>query len=223
MLRVANTVLLVVAVTLQSAILVRQYDRSPPKPDPIRNIDDHSILNIIKMPTVGSERARLAIVEFSDYECPFCRRHASQVLDGLKSKFVEPGLARYVFANFPLAGHEHAKPLARAALCAGQQQKYWSVHDGIFMSRPRTSEEILNLMVSHGIEPEPFTSCFKENRSIDAQIDAEIAEARRLGLNSTPSFAIGLLEQEGSHVLVRRLVVGAQPVATFEAALSGLM
>src|SRR5690606_19329787 len=84
-------------------------------------------------PERGSAAAPLVLVEFSDYQCPFCRRHAQQVLPELLKHYVDAGRVRYVMKQFPLVSlHPQAELAARAALCAGDQGDYWEMHDALF-------------------------------------------------------------------------------------------
>jgi len=77
------------------------------------------------MPSLGSGDAPIVLVEFSDFECPFCKRHARGVMALLRDNLVTTGRLRYVIANLPLAKHANATKLATAAICAGAQGRYW--------------------------------------------------------------------------------------------------
>src|SRR5690349_18876426 len=87
-------------------------------------------------PALGRRDAPVTIVEFSDYECPFCRQFVSATLPTLKSTYVDAGKVRYVFRDFPLEQlHPHARKAAEAAHCAGEQGKYWEMHDLLFQNQ----------------------------------------------------------------------------------------
>lgn len=83
-------------------------------------------VDLVDFPVKGSAQAKAVVVEFSDYECPFCARHATTVLPELMKRFVDGGIVRYALANNPLPMHRNADWLARMALCAGEQGRYWA-------------------------------------------------------------------------------------------------
>src|SRR3989338_4665377 len=83
-------------------------------------------------PFFGKEDALVTIIEFSDYECPFCERFYKQTLPSIKSTYIETGKAMFVYRDFPLGFHSQAEPAAIAANCAGEQRKYFQFHDKIF-------------------------------------------------------------------------------------------
>lgn len=85
-------------------------------------------------PVKGDENAPVTIVEFSDYECPYCKRHFDQTYGQLISEYVDTGKAKMVFKDFPLSFHSNAIPAAQAARCAGEQGDYWGMHDMLFTS-----------------------------------------------------------------------------------------
>ncbi|MGK0209072.1 MAG: protein-disulfide isomerase, partial [Patescibacteria group bacterium] len=101
-----------------------------PTPSPIINMDgledDDAVL--------GDADAPVTIVEWSDYECPFCARFYSQTYDQIKSKYIETGKVKLVFRDFPLSFHNNAQKAAEAAECAGEQGKYYEMHDLLFES-----------------------------------------------------------------------------------------
>ena len=86
-------------------------------------------------PSLGKPDAPLTLVEFSDYQCPFCRRFFEQTLPALKSKYIDAGQLRYVFRDFPLDQiHPQARQAAESVHCAAEQGKYWEMHDLLFQS-----------------------------------------------------------------------------------------
>lgn len=85
--------------------------------------------------SLGSDDAKVTLVEFSDFECPFCARHFSQTYPQLKSEYIDTGKLKYVFKHFPLSFHPNAQKASEAAECAGDQGKFWEMHDLIFQSQ----------------------------------------------------------------------------------------
>jgi protein-disulfide isomerase len=211
--------LLGVTAAMQARLLFLQF-RPPRAAVAIKAAPDGSKLDIAGLPSLGDERARVVIVEFSDYECPFCRQYSTAVFPQLRSQFVDAGDVRYVFANNPLPMHPQAEMLATAALCAGEQGQYWQMHDSLFAKKPANSADVSGLAHSMALDTAAFDQCLRAaafHSSIKRGTDA----ARQLGLTGTPGFALGTMES-GAVVRIHTLIVGAQPLATFEQAINQL-
>jgi protein-disulfide isomerase len=159
-------------------------------------------------------------VEFSDYECPFCARHAATVGQELQKQFVDAGKVRYAFANNPLSFHPHATMLATSAICGGEQGRYWEMHDVLFADRPRNRVEILASADAAKLDRTRFTKCLDERHGAD-RIASDSEEADRLHLGGTPGFALGVADG-ADRVHVKILIDGAQPLETFSTAIKGL-
>lgn len=85
------------------------------------------------LPSLGSEGAKVTLIEFSDYECPFCERHYTQTESKIKTDYIDKGLVKFYYRDFPLSQiHPGAQKAAEAARCAGDQNKYWEYHDKVF-------------------------------------------------------------------------------------------
>jgi protein-disulfide isomerase len=139
------------------------------------------------MPAQGDATALVAVVEFSDYECPFCAQHATTVLELLRQQFVKTGKIRYLLANLPLPGHSSARLLATAALCAGEQSEYWAMPDLLFRQQPKSEDAIGRLADDLGLEKEEFSNCISDSAS-SAQIERDLRQAKHLGVDATPTF-----------------------------------
>ncbi|GAB4538504.1 MAG: hypothetical protein Fur002_02070 [Anaerolineales bacterium] len=109
------------------AVIVQQQQPAAAAPTPQPVVYDISTAGF---PSLGPADAPITIVEFSDYQCPFCYRWKTQVYDQLQAAY--PGKLRFVYRNFPLSFHQNAFPAAEAALCAGDQNAYWQYHDALF-------------------------------------------------------------------------------------------
>ena len=92
----------------------------------------------------GDEDAPVTIVEWSDFECPFCTRFYTETLGKLEEKYINTGKVKFVYRDFPLGFHANAQKAAEAAECAGEQGKYWEMHDKLFEKQAEWSEAILN-------------------------------------------------------------------------------
>jgi protein-disulfide isomerase len=162
---------------------------------------------------------QLAIVEFTDYECPYCARHAKETLPALRKDLIDAGKALYVVVNLPLSFHQHAMAAAEAAECAAEQGKYWEMHDAIF-----ANQQQLGQMAWHGdgvrpgvdgLDGDAFTACLAADVAL-ARVQADQREAARLGVNSTPTVFLGRTRSDGGVDLLRR-ISGALPAETFMA------
>lgn len=88
------------------------------------------------LPVLGNQSAKVTLIEFSDYECPFCERHYTQTELQLKKEYIDKGLVKFYYRDFPLSQiHPGAQKGAEAARCAGDQNKYWEYHDSLFQNQ----------------------------------------------------------------------------------------
>lgn len=151
----------------------------------------------------GPKEAPVTIVEFSDFECPFCRR-ALPVMNDIMKQYA--GKVRWVYRDFPLASiHPLAVKAAEAARCAGESGKFWQYHDLIFDSSAKPSEADLTTFAERvGLDPGVFGKCLRSGKYRTA-VEADVEEGRRLGVTGTPTFFIN-----------GRSLVGAQPLPAFQ-------
>ena len=164
---------------------------------------------------MGNAKATVAIVEFSDYECPFCRRHFKQTFPELKKNYVDTGKVKYVMKQYPLGFHAKAKGASIAALCAEQQQSgsYWDVHSAIFNGKTKLSREsYVELAQTLKLNNKKYTTCLDDPK-ISAQVGKDIAEGSALGVSGTPAFLIGKIEN--GQVVNAQLISGSRPYAVF--------
>ena len=173
-------------------------------------------------PVLGRADAKLTIVEFSDFECPFCGRFQRDTFPQLKAEYIDAGKVRYVFRNFPLESiHPRAMQSAEAGACAHAQGKFWPMHDRLYANQQALAE--INL-VAHaqtmGLDMTAFRQCLA-GQSI-GQIRQDLEEGGRGGITGTPGFFIGTAGPDGTMKVLRR-IVGAQPYASFKALLDALL
>lgn len=137
-------------------------------------------------PVVGSSSPLVTIVEFSDFQCPFC----AAVQPALKQVLQEyAGAVKLVFKHLPLEIHRNAMSAARAAYCAGRQDRFWQYHDALFASKKLSVESFDLLAQNLGLNLQAFQSCLNSVDSLNA-ITSDVETARRLRIESTPSFLI---------------------------------
>jgi protein-disulfide isomerase len=161
------------------------------------------------------------VVEFSDFECPFCIRHASSTYPKLREREIVPGRAQYAFLNHPLSIHRDAELLATAAICSDNNgSRFWAMHDRLFAEKPRTSDGIKEIARQLGLPLEQFEVCLTAP-STHQRLEQEIGIAEKMGLKGTPAFALGLLDDSG-RVSVKQILRGAQPIEVFDRAIQEL-
>lgn len=154
-------------------------------------------------PSVGPTDAPITIVEFSDYQCPYCRRWHAQVYQPLLAAY--PGKIRFVYRNLPLTSiHPDALAAAEAAMCAGDQGVYWQYHEKLFDGDSLGSSIYTQYAQELGLDMNSFEACMTDRKYKDAVI-TDSAFAINLGVSSTPTFFINGLA-----------VVGAQPLDVFK-------
>ncbi len=173
-------------------------------------------------PSLGSGDAPVTIVEFSDYECPFCRRHFSSTFQELKAAYIDTGKVRYVFRDFPLEKiHPDAKKAAEAAHCAGDQGKFWEFHDTLFGHQGALKLSDLRTMATDiKLDAVSFNSCL-ESGKFGKAVDADLAAGSAAGVNGTPGFFIGKTKPDGT--IVATGMKGAQPAAAFSQVIDRLL
>lgn len=154
-------------------------------------------------PSIGPADAPITIVEFSDYQCPYCRRWHLQVYQPLLNAY--PGKIRLVYRHLPLTSiHPDAFPAAEAAMCAGEQDAYWQYHDKLFSSDSLGNGVYVRYARDLNLDMTAFESCITERKYQEA-VQADLDFAVDLGVRSTPTFFINGLA-----------VVGAQPLDVFK-------
>jgi protein-disulfide isomerase len=164
--------------------------------------------------TLGSESAPLTLMEFADFQCPFCRKFHTTVFDQLKKNFVDTGKLRYVSRDLPLPMHEHATEAARAARCAGDQRKYWEARHLLMMSQEKLERaDLIGYARDLHLDTEAFTHCL-DDRKHEAAVRQDAADAAEVGVMGTPTFVLGRTQQKGRFAGIR--IDGAQPYSVYE-------
>lgn len=137
-------------------------------------------------PSLGSKQATITVVEFSDFQCPFCRSSQDTIKQVLRSYQKE---IRLIFLHLPLEIHSEAFSAAQAAFCAGQQNAFWTFHDALFASEDFSTEALNKIASGLHLNMPVFADCIKSEAARNA-ILRDLNEAQRLGINSTPTFLI---------------------------------
>ncbi|MEK6923089.1 MAG: DsbA family protein [Nanoarchaeota archaeon] len=161
--------------------------------------------------TKGSADAPITIIEFSDFECPFCSRFYTDTLPSLQSDWIDTGKAKLMYRQYPLSFHPQAMPAARASECAADQGKFWEYHNKIFDNQASLATPGIFSQWAQELElnVEDFDTCYESNKH-DGRINKDTADGNTVGVSGTPSFLIGN-DKDGY-----QLVVGAQPYVVFK-------
>ena len=163
---------------------------------------------------IGSSRATVAVVEFSDYQCPYCREFHDRIYPRLKKEYVETGMVQFVHKDLPLKSiHPQALPAALAASCAGLQKHFWPMHDALYANHGTLSPELYpKLAREFGLDEAKFSACLADPAR-EQFVMRDVAEARGLGITGTPSFVIGKIQ--GDVLTVVRVARGAPSFEDF--------
>jgi protein-disulfide isomerase len=172
-------------------------------------------------PVLGVPAAKVAILEFSDFECPFCQRFSTEALPEIKLRYIDSGKVKLVFRHLPLTKiHPRALPAATAAACAARQGKFWEMHDALFRDRAKLQDaDIANYAAAIDLDGAAFNRCQVEPRS---SVEEDLDAAVRLQLRSTPAFLFGAVQQDG-RLKVQQVLTGARPTAEFIDAIEAVM
>jgi protein-disulfide isomerase len=180
-------------------------------------------MSVAGEPFKGEPAARVAIIEYADFQCPFCRRFESQVYPGLRENYIRTGKLKYFHRDMPLAFHQGALPAARAVHCASDQGKYWEMHDSLLGDAASlTPADIDERAGKLGMNVSELDKCISSDRFADI-IQRGVSEASAMQVSGTPTFIIGTLDADGKVMSVKTTVVGASPFESFKAAIDPLL
>lgn len=153
-------------------------------------------------PRLGDPDAPVTIVELSDFQCPFCARFHQETFPALRRLYGDQ--VRWIFVNTPFPQHPHAEPAAIAAECAHLQGRFWEYADRLFSQQERLGEGAIESSAEAiGLNMPAFRACLSDP-DVAAEVTADVAEGRRLGLEGTPTFFVN-----------GRRILGAQPIGVF--------
>ncbi len=172
---------------------------------------------------LGNPDAKVVVVEFTDFQCPFCRRFHHQTFPLLKENYIDKGLVKWVVKNFPLRFHQFAFPAARGLVCAGElggRDAFWKYYFKIFnveMLNPSSPAQVAEEI---GLDREKFGRCLDSE-----EVKDKVAESMRygsaIGIRGTPTFIIG--KDNGDGTMTGEMVVGAQPYEVFKNKIDSLL
>jgi len=175
---------------------------SAPAPTPIVAVSEDDD------PVLGDKNAPVTIIEFSDFQCSFCKRLREQTIEPLKKEYIETGKVKLVYRDYPLGFHQYAHISAEAAECADDQGKFWEYHDKLFENQQFLDEASLKKYAEElKLDTKEFNECLDSGKH-KAEVDKDISDGTAAGVTGTPaSFING------------RKMVGAQPYEAFRQAI----
>lgn len=189
----------------------------PAAPD-LRDVE----LTIGAYPVQGESTAPLTLVEFTDYQCPYCARHVRETAPLLEEQYIATGKLRYVVVDLPLAMHKLAFKAAEAAACAGDQGRYWDMHARLFDNQ-RQLEPWAAHAEALSLDGDLFAQCLESGRFAPA-IRTGMSLARRLSITGTPSFVLAVTDPEDpGKAQGLSLIRGARPFADFKGQIDGAL
>jgi protein-disulfide isomerase len=164
------------------------------------------------LPSLGNKNAKVVMVEFSDFECPFCKQYFDETFAKVKKDYVDSGKVVVYYRHFPLDFHPAAKPAALASECANEQNKFWDFHDLVFTNQAditsKTAEEVIialkGFATTLGLNQQQFDNCL-DSEKYKNNVEKDAADGSTAGVSGTPTFYINGIP-----------VVGALPYETFK-------
>ncbi len=179
----------------------------------IRSVTLTPMVSLENDPRLGSAKAAIGIVEFSDYQCLACRAFHREQFPRLKKEYVDTGMVQMIHKDLPLRTHAQAVPAAMSAHCAGAQGRFWEMHDALFVHQGRLGPSLYpELARGLKLDKAKFKDCL-ENQVPETGIREDVNLARRLGLTGTPTFLIGKIE--GNMLTVSRRIRGVPGFESF--------
>ena len=170
--------------------------------------------------TIGKTDAPLVLIEYTDLQCPFCQQFHNTAYEQIKKNYIDTGKVLFLSRDFPLDFHPWARPAAIAARCAGDQGKFWELRNVLIANADKLSKEMIAQHASElKLDMKKFQSC-ADSDFYTADINKQVAEGTAAGVNGTPSFVIGKVEN-GQLDGVR--LVGAMPYETFDTKIKELL
>jgi protein-disulfide isomerase len=188
---------------------------TPPEPPPQR-----AALKLEGMPMLGVKTAPLTIVEFTDYQCPFCQRFHVTTFADLKKNYIDTGMVRFFSRDMPLDFHPNAMRAAQAGRCANEQGKFWQLRD-VMAANPNNldMESIARFATDLKMDAKALRACVESDKYKNV-VQNDLLEAMKVGATGTPTFVVGRTTAEG---VDGELMVGALPFPMFDEKLKSLL
>jgi protein-disulfide isomerase len=170
----------------------------------------------------GDRAAKIAVIEYSDFQCPYCGRFANETFPEFEKQYVQSGKVLFAFRQFPLESiHPYALKAAEATECAADQGKFWALHTLTFADQSHLDDTALfEHAAKTGLDVQRFGKCLRGD--VASRVRADEQTGQRMLVSGTPTFFIGTIQADGRVKVVRRLS-GAVPFEQFKAAVDKVM
>jgi len=204
----------------QIRILLERQQRPPAVAQKAPPQQSKATLKLGSDYATGSKDAPITIVEYTDYQCPYCYRFHVGIYPEIKKNFIDTGKVRFIKRDLALDSHPHALKSAQASRCAGDQGKFWEMHN-LLSENPNTlgPESYAKYTRDLGLDAEAFKACVDGDKYL-AEIRESGQGANAIGITGTPSFVIGTVKGD---TLDGIKVIGAQPFPVFEKVINGYL
>ena len=177
-------------------------------------------ITLADQPSLGQADAPVTMIEFTDYQCPYCKRFHDNTFPKLREKYINTGKLRYVMMDLPLRFHAQARPAANAAHCAAEQDQFWQMREILFKnSRALGQQALLGYAGDLSLDVAVFSKCL-DAKLHDRKIQRDMQIARGAGFTGTPSFVIG---RSVNGQIDGVALIGAKPLAEFESQIQRLL
>ncbi|MFC1690226.1 thioredoxin domain-containing protein [Pseudomonadota bacterium] len=183
------------------------------------------VVDVGGSPFKGDEDAPLTLLEFSDYQCPFCSRFARDTMPKIIDEYVSTGKVKFVMKENPLTSiHKQAFDASLAALCAQDQGKYWDMHDIMFANMKQLSNEDLKAYAAAiELDAAEFEECL-DSRKHEKRVNSDIAAASKMGVRGTPGFLLGVTDQsDPNKSLMKGYIRGAKSFEEFKGGIDDML
>lgn len=198
-------------------LLQQQQAKAPAAPQPEQ--PQRAKLNLDGFQMLGSKAAPVTVVEFTDYQCPFCQRFHTTTFPELKKNYIDTGKVRFYSRDLPLDFHANAMRAAQAARCAAEQGKFWQLRDIMGANPDKLDmDHLVGFATDLKLDVPTFRSCVASEKYKEA-VQSDVMEAMKIGANGTPTFIVGKSTEDG---VDGELMIGALPYVMFDEKLKAL-
>jgi protein-disulfide isomerase len=196
-------------------LLEKQQAAAPQKAEQ----EQRAKVSLTDRPFLGNKDAPITMVEYTDYQCPFCRQFHITSFEELKKNYIDTGKVRFYSKDLPLDFHANALKAAQAARCAGEQGQFWKLRDTMSTNADKLqTENIIAWAKDLKMDTSALQACIDSGKYKNA-VQGDVMEAMKIGANGTPSFILGKSTPDG---VDGELIVGAMPYAVFDQKLKDL-
>jgi protein-disulfide isomerase len=193
-----------------------------PTPVAVEPVD--RVIDLAGSPSKGDKNAEVILVEFSDYQCPFCARHFRETMPQISRDYIKTDKIKYFFRDFPIeAIHPGATKRHVIAHCAGEQDKYWNMHDLLFGRQKQVGvDNLKEYSEVAGMDSKTFLDCVGSEKYVN-KIRRDSADGEKADVRGTPSFFLGLALPSADLMQAKWMIRGAVPYALFSETIEKLL